>query len=63
MAKSDDFKTISKTKQFKKNPLQGMNLTDLINSRIIQKHLVYVIGLSSGLANKEVCHTQFRIYF
>ena len=26
----------------------------LKNVRIIQKHLVYVIGLSSNLANKEV---------
>lgn len=38
----------------KKNPLQGMNTKKLADLRIIQKHLVYVIGLSSGLASKEV---------
>jgi CCR4-NOT transcription complex subunit 4 len=53
MSKLDDK---SKTKQttLKKNPLQGMNTAKLSNLRIIQKHLVYVIGLSSTLANKEV---------
>ena len=38
----------------KKNILAGMNINKLTNMRIIQKHLVYVIGLSSGIANKEV---------
>ena len=38
----------------KKNPLLGMNTAKMSNMRIIQKHLVYVIGLSSTLANKEV---------
>lgn len=32
------------------------NINKLINARIIQKHLVYVIGLSSSLANKEVSY-------
>ena len=35
-----------------------INLSKLQNARIIQKHLVYVIGLSSTLANKEV-----KLYF
>jgi hypothetical protein len=53
MSKTEDK---SKTKQaaVKKNPLQGMNTAKMSNMRIIQKHLVYVIGLSSSLANKEV---------
>jgi len=38
----------------KKNVLAGMNINKLSNMRIIQKHLVYVIGLSSGIANREV---------
>jgi hypothetical protein len=38
----------------KKNVLAGMNISKLSNMRIIQKHLVYVIGLSSGIANKDV---------
>jgi hypothetical protein len=51
MSKNED--KSNKLKQ-KKNPLQGLNITKLSNSRIIQKHLVYVIGLSASLANKEV---------
>lgn len=54
MAKSEEFKFISKTKQFKKNTFPGNKPLNLINARIIQKHLVYVIGLSSSLTNKEV---------
>jgi hypothetical protein len=38
----------------RKNPLQGLNINKLSNMRIIQKCLVYVIGLSSSIANKEV---------
>ena len=38
----------------RKNPLQGLNINKLSNMRIIQKYLVYVIGLSSAIANKEV---------
>ncbi len=30
------------------------SVTKLAEARIIQKHLVYVIGLSSSLASKEV---------
>lgn len=52
----DDFKPGKNNK--KTNPLQGQNINKLSNQRIIQKHLVYVIGLSSYLANKDV-----RLYF
>ena len=37
-----------------KNKTPPHNLSKLTNARIIQKHLVYVIGLSSSLANKDV---------
>jgi hypothetical protein len=36
------------------NNFGGVNPSTLKNVRIIQKHLVYVIGLSSNLANKDV---------
>lgn len=57
MSKNDDTSMKSATKKsvpLKKNVLAGMNINKLSNMRIIQKHLVYVIGLSSGIANKEV---------
>lgn len=44
----------SKNLSARKTFLNGQYLTKLVNVRIIQKHLVYVIGLSSNLANKEV---------
>jgi hypothetical protein len=41
-----------------KNPKHSeKNYTKLAEARIIQKNLVYVIGLSSSLANKEVILT------
>ena len=49
----DDSKSKNKSAK-KSSSLQGQNLSKLTNVRIIQKHLVYVIGLSSNLANKEV---------
>ena len=52
MSKNEDKSAKSKT--VKKNVLLGMNIAKLSNMRIIQKHLVYVIGLSSSLSNKEV---------
>jgi hypothetical protein len=52
MSKTEE-KNKSKTVVVKKNPLLGMNTAKMSNMRIIQKHLVYVIGLSAGLANKE----------
>lgn len=53
MSKNDDKSSKAKP-AVKKNPLQGLNINKLSNLRIIQKHLVYVIGLSGTLANKEV---------
>jgi hypothetical protein len=55
MSKPDDKSKIkSSLSSTKKNILQGMNTAKMSNMRIIQKYLVYVIGLSSTLANKEV---------
>ena len=53
MSKNEDVKS-SKSKSVKKVPFNGLNPVTLKNVRIIQKHLVYVIGLSSNLASKEV---------
>jgi hypothetical protein len=53
MSKNEDFK-LFKGKGNKKNQFAGMNINSLASMRIIQKHLVYVIGLSSNLANKDV---------
>ncbi len=50
MSKPDD----KPKKNTPKKSLQNLNTTKLSNTRIIQKHLVYVIGLSSTLANKEI---------
>jgi hypothetical protein len=52
MSKNEDCK--AKIKPGRKNHFTGMNMATLSNLRIIQKHLVYVIGLSSNLANKDV---------
>ncbi len=52
MSKNEE--KLKANKSAKKNVLQGMNIAKLSNSRIIQKHLVYVIGLSSSLALKDV---------
>jgi hypothetical protein len=54
MSKNEESKFSSKSKSLKKNTLYGINPATLKNVRIIQKHLVYVIGLSLNLANKEV---------
>ena len=43
----------SKLKQLKTNK-PPLNITKNQNLRIIQKKLVYVIGLSSSIANKDV---------
>ena len=48
-----EYKTPVKGKKGPNN-LQGQNLSKLENVRVIQKYLVYVIGLSSTLANKDV---------
>jgi hypothetical protein len=52
--KQEDFKFPSKKTSAKKQSFNGANPATLKNVRIIQKHLVYVIGLSAGLASKEV---------
>ena len=54
MSKFEEKVKTKTSQQNKKNPLAGMNINKLSNVRIIQKHLVYVIGLSASLANKEV---------
>jgi hypothetical protein len=38
----------------KKVVIPASSIPKLSNLRILQKHLVYVIGLSSSLANKDV---------
>jgi hypothetical protein len=48
-------KTEDKTKKLtKKVTIPAASVAKLLNQRILQKHLVYVIGLSSSLANKDV---------
>ncbi len=57
MSKSEDndkSRAIKGKTNVKKTFIQPGNVQKLSNLRIIQKHLVYVIGLSSTLANKEV---------
>lgn len=56
----EDSRSTNKTK---KNALQGQNVTKLANLRIIQKHLVYVIGLSSSLAVKEVKNNFYLVFY
>ena len=51
MSKHEDSK-FPKAKPAKST--SSFSLPKLSNVRIIQKNLVYVIGLSSNLANKEV---------
>lgn len=57
MSKIEDNKFYSKTKSNRKSNLNGINPITLKNDRIVQKHLVYIIGLSYGIANKEVPDT------
>jgi hypothetical protein len=52
MSKADDKNKKSTT--IKKVTIPAASVHKLSNLRIIQKHLVYVIGLSSSLASKEV---------
>jgi len=49
----------SKNKQVKPNSIKKpiVNLSKLQNVRIIQKHLVYVIGLSSNISSEKVKNT------
>lgn len=52
MSKKDDGDKNKKTN--KKPVIPASSVQKLSNLRIIQKHLVYVIGLSSTLSNKDV---------
>ncbi len=52
--KQEDSKLPTKAKPSKNKNFNGLNPATLKNVRIIQKHLVYVIGLSAGIASKEV---------
>lgn len=52
-----------------KKQITATNLTKLQNARIIQKHLVYVIGLSSKISSEKVVNllnidfSQIRIFW
>jgi CCR4-NOT transcription complex subunit 4 len=43
-----------KQKEKEKKELENMNRKHLANMRVVQKNLVYVVGLSSKLAKEEV---------
>lgn len=43
-----------KQKEREKKELENMNRKHLANMRVVQKNLVYVVGLSSKLAKEEV---------
>lgn len=62
MSKTEEAKT--KTKTGKKLNLSVANVAKMSNVRIIQKHLVYVIGLSANLTNKDLLskHEYFGQY-
>jgi hypothetical protein len=59
MSKKDES---DKKKNNKKTVIPASSVQKLSNLRIIQKHLVYVIGLSSTLSNKDVNIINFRFY-
>lgn len=58
MSKSEESKFSSSKSKTKFNNSTNTNISTNLNKlgnvRIIQKHLVYVIGLSANLASKEV---------
>ena len=55
MSKVDEnSEKLKKNKTVKKTVIPSSSIQKLSNLRIIQKHLVYVIGLSSSLSNKDV---------
>ena len=59
MLKNEDNEK-KKSSKAKKPPV---NLNKYQNARIIQKYLVYVIGLSNELANKEVNKYLFSVAY
>jgi hypothetical protein len=63
MSKVEDPRFYSKPKITRKCNFNGVNPEALKNDRIVQKHLVYVIGLSSTLATKEVSKIRNFCYF
>ena len=48
-------KNEKKAKEREKKEIEAMNRKHLANMRVVQKSLVYVIGLPTKLANDEVC--------
>ena len=50
-----------KTNKHRSGKKQNMDFFEMIDARIITKNLVYVIGLSSKIANKEIL--QSKEYF
>lgn len=53
-------KNEKKAKEREKKEIEAMNRKHLSNMRVVQKSLVYVIGLPTKLANDEVCHISNR---
>ena len=53
-------KNEKKQREREKKEIEAMNRKHLSNMRVVQKSLVYVIGLPSKLANDEVCTTAAR---
>lgn len=54
---SEEMKRLTQAKRQKekeKKELENMNRKHLANMRVVQKNLVYVVGLSSKLAKEEV---------
>jgi hypothetical protein len=49
-------KNEKKAKEREKKEIEAMNRKHLANMRVVQKSLVYVIGLPTKLANDEVYH-------
>ena len=47
-------KNEKKQKEREKKELEAMNRKHLANMRVVQKNLVYVIGISPKIANEEV---------
>ena len=52
-------KNEKKAKEREKKEMEAMNRKHLSNMRVVQKSLVYVIGLPTKLANDEVRKTLF----
>lgn len=53
-------KNEKKQKEREKKELEAMNRKHLANMRVVQKNLVYVIGLSPKIANEEVVDGQIN---